>query len=230
MSRTIGNKNTVSTTSASGIFDLREQELYKLSNTWPSIVEPIVFSDNFESYTGWLTYGTGTVSQSSTRAYEGTFSLIKSAGSLGNGGYKILGVTLTKPYTLEYWAYSVSPRTALSDRVSIVDSNNNGYGVSVSDANSKIERVTGINNNTSIEVLDISTAILNTRTDNVWYRVKFTANADNTFTLTTYNLAGTVLVNVTSSVDTTTTSFDRILIAGGNTYHIDNIRIWNSIV
>lgn len=208
----------------SGVWNI--QAAYE--EVYSNLVLQPVFTDTFETYSGWSTYGTGVIQVSSTRAYEGTQSILKT-GAQGdpNGGFKLLGTTLGRPFTLECWIYSVGPRSVgTSDRIFISDSSYNGYGFNVNSGSSiNVERRTG----------GTGTALTNstswTRTDNVWFRVKLVANVDNTFTMTVFNAAGTQLATVTSVADTTYTGgFDRIVIVGGYDYHVDNIRIWNGVV
>ena len=176
--------------------------------------------DNFETFTGWTTYGTGAVSQSSTQAYSGTYSLAKTTNSDPNGGFKLLDVPVIRStMRIEAWIYSESGRSALGDRISLVDRNFNGYGLAISSTAITVDRRdAGIGTT-------VSTAA-HTRTDNVWYRVEFISNVDNTFTINAYSAAGSLLSTVTSVADTTHPGpFDRVLIAGGLTYYVDELTV-----
>jgi hypothetical protein len=180
----------------------------------------VVFYDDFETFGGWITQGSGTVSQSSTQKYSGSFSAIKNTANDQNGAYKFLSAPVQRNFVLECWIYSESPRVGGgADRISILDSSNNGYGIQITATALGIERRDAI-----VGTLFSSQAY--TRTENVWYRVVFTANSNNTFTLTTFDVSGNQIDTITSSADTTHTgSFDRVAILGGFVYYVDEMSI-----
>jgi hypothetical protein len=184
----------------------------------------VLLYDNFETFTGWTTYGTGAVSQSSTQAYSGTYSLAKTTSGDPNGGFKLLDVpAIRSTIRIEAWIFSESPRVGgTRDKISIVDSNFNGYGISLS--------------GTGFDTLDVerrtagpATVIASTtlvKPENTWYRVEFISNVDNTFTVNAYSDTGSLLGTLTSGADTTHTGpFDRVLVAGGYNFYVDELTV-----
>jgi hypothetical protein len=181
----------------------------------------VVFFDDFETFSGWATVGTGVVAQSSAQAYEGTFSALKNTSGDPNGAYKLLDAPVYRNFTLETWIYSVEPRAGGgADRISIVDSAGNGYSFFTDSTSLKVDRRTGY----AATQLGTLTAI--TRPSNAWYRIVFTALPNNTFVVDAYNSAGTLLGQYISPVDTNYTGpFDRVAILGGSAYHVDNLSV-----
>lgn len=179
-----------------------------------------VLSESFETFSDWITVGTGTVSQSSTQAYEGTFSALKNNTNDPNGAYKLFSESVQRNFVMEAWIYSVEPRASgTADRISIVDSSGNGYGFNTGGSSFGIETRTAY---TGSGVLGTATAW--TRPSNAWYKFVMTARSDNTFDAETYDNTGSFLASYSSPVDSTHTgSFDRIAILGGRDYHVDNL-------
>ena len=184
----------------------------------------VLLYDNFETFTGWNTYGTGVISQSSTQARTGTYSLYKTTSGDPNGGFKLLDVpAIRSTIRIEAWIFSESPRVGgTRDKISIVDSNFNGYGISLS--------------GTGFDTLDVerrtagpATVIASTtlvKPENTWYRVEFISNVDNTFTVNAYSDTGSLLGTLTSGADTTHTGpFDRVLVAGGYNFYVDELTV-----
>ncbi len=89
-----------------------------------------IFFDNFETWSGWTTYGLGGVSQSSNYHVDGLYSAYKSANGDPNGVVKQLPSTLSRstPFVVE--AYVLRPYTTGYDwdRFGVVDPYGNGYG------------------------------------------------------------------------------------------------------
>lgn len=179
----------------------------------------IVFYDNFETFTDWVTYGSGVVSQSSDQAYSGTYSLKKSTNADPNGAYKLLDSPVTRNYTIEAWIFSPPRASSAADRIWIGDSSGNGYGFNRGSTTIGVERRNG-GTGTNL------TSNSNTRTNEVWYRVVFTANADNTFTVSVYNADGSLRISFTSiSNSQFTGEFDRIYVSGGFDYFVDELKV-----
>lgn len=215
----IGDISTTSLTSAKGVWGSRDQYLASKNGIWPKTPDT-VFVDTFETFTGWVTQGSGIVTQSSAQAYEGSFSALKSTAGDPNGAYKLLDITVNRDYLLDVWIYSVEPRAGgAADRISIVNSTGNGYGLFFNATAINIER------RDAYGAFVISTTSW-TRTGNSWYRATFQAFTNNTFTLTARDITGTVLGSITSTVDSTYAGpFDRVAILGGSDYHVDNLVI-----
>jgi hypothetical protein len=121
---------------------------------------------------------------------------------------------------MEVWIYSDSIRTgAVNDRIAIVDSSYNGYGINIGPTAINIDR-------RNAAVASTISTVAYTRTDNVWYRVEFISNVNNTFTVNVYSDTGSLLGTLTSEADTTHTGpFDRVLVAGGVDYYVDDLTV-----
>lgn len=206
-----------------GIVDYQE---FTASGTW---INPIntygnlnrIFYDDFETFTGWTTVGTGTVAQSSSQKYAGSFSAVKSAGGDPNGAYKLLGKEVYRKWKIEVWFYRETSAGS-ADRIAIVNSAGDGYGFYNGSTVSVIERRDDY-------VATALTAPAATRPFATWYRSVFEAFSDNTFTLTNYNADGTLINTVTSTADATYPGpFDRIAILGGATYYVDELTVYSA--
>ena len=193
-----------------GVWNLDAQFLSKAPTT--------VFTDTFETFTGWVTVGSGVVSQSSAQAYEGSFSALKSTNDDPNGAYKLLTETVNRHYLMDVWLYSVEPRAGGgSDRMAVVDSSGNGYGFLTGGTTFRVERR---NSYSGVEI----TSTTFTRPSNAWYRLSLQAFPDNTFSLIARDSSGATLASLTSSADATHSGpFDRVAILGGRNYHVDNL-------
>lgn len=181
-----------------------------------------VLFDDFETFSGWTTVGSGSVSQSSAQAYQGSFSAIKTTNNDPNGAYKLLSSPVYREFILEAWLYSVEPRAGGgADRISIVNASGNGYGFNSSSSVLRSEI------RTAYAGSDFSSADASwSRPANTWYRVVMTALANNTFTANAYNTSGSLLAAHTSIADTTHLGpFDRVAILGGNEFHVDNLTV-----
>jgi hypothetical protein len=203
-----------------GVTNKKNTGLWNLDSIFISKAPITVFTDTFETFTGWTTVGSGVLSQSSTQAYAGTYSAYKTTNGDPNGAYKLLDATVNREYRLEAWIFSEEPRAGGgADRISIVDASGNGYGYR--DGGSAF----GVETRTAYTGSDIlGTAGTWTRPVNAWYRIVLEAKSDNTFTVSTYDSSGTLLGTYTSPVDTTHSGpFDRVAILGGNDYYVDNL-------
>jgi hypothetical protein len=122
-----------------------------------------VFTDDFSTFTGWSDYGTGSVEQSNLQANSGTYSLRKINNNHPNGAIKPMGTTVLRNFTSEGWIYRPSTATGgARDRIALLNSSNDGYGLNISGNNISIERYDGTSNTTVS-----STANWN-RTDDEW--------------------------------------------------------------
>jgi hypothetical protein len=193
-----------------GVWNLDAQFLSKAPTT--------VFTDTFETFTGWVIVGTGVVSQSSAQAYEGSFSALKSTSGDPNGAYKLLTETVNRHYLMDVWLYSVEPRAGgAADRISVVDSSGDGYGFFTTGTTLRVER------RDSYSGVEITSTTF-TRPSNAWYRLSLQAFPDNTFTLLARDISGSVLGSLTTSADATHSGpFDRVAILGGSDFHVDNL-------
>ena len=177
-----------------------------------------VFSENFETFSGWTTLTSGTVTQSSAVPYQGSFSGLKGTAGDPSGAYKLLTSTVDRLYILDAWIYSVEPRAGDGqDSIAIVNSSGDGYGFSIQSTTGQIVRRTAY-------VRTTIGSYSYPRSGNVWYRVTFQALSDNRFSLVIRNASGIELVSLTSEVDITHSGpFDRVAILGGFQYYVDNL-------
>jgi hypothetical protein len=195
-----------------GVWNLNGPFLLKAPTT--------VFSENFETFSGWTTLTSGTVTQSSAQAYEGSFSGLRSTAGDPSGAYKLLTSTVNRLYIVDAWFYSVEPRAgAAADSIAIVNSSGNGYGFQINATSIVIER-------RDAYVRTTLSSLSATRTGNVWYRATFQALSDNTFSLVIRDASGAQLASLVSTADFTHSGpFDRVAILGGFNYHVDNLVI-----
>lgn len=184
--------------------------------------EVIDFYDDFETFTGWTTQGTGTVTQSSAQAYAGTYSAYKQTNGDPNGAYKLLTNSVSRNYTLECWIFSEGSRSVGgSDKIAIVNSSGSGYNLRIDASTIYVEVRTNWSTATTFS------SASSTRINNVWYRVVFIAYTDSTFRLEVYNSTGTQIGLISQSISNTTHSgpFDRVAILGGYPYYVDNLKV-----
>lgn len=220
MSRNIGYKQTATTDAANGMWDLRQQLRNKRDSSWPY---PIVFFDDFETFTGWTTVGTGVVSQSSTQAYSGTYSAYKTTNGDPNGAYKLLDRSINREFVLTAWIWRESDTGGTLDRLALVDSSGNGYGLATfASSTLQIERRDAYSGNSINTYSPSWTRPVNT----AWYKVEFIGNSDNTFTFNIYDDSGAFQDGFTSSADATYSGpFDRVAILGGYPFYVDDLRV-----
>lgn len=194
--------------------------VWNLSGPYLAKAPTTVLSESFDTFTGWVTVNSGTVTQSSAQAYEGTYSALKSTANDPSGAYKLLSEPVQRNFVLSAWMYSVDPRAGGgADRISIVDASGNGYGYRDGTTATGVEV-----RNAYVGSNILGTATTWTRPSNAWYKIVMTARSDNTFDVETYDNTGTFLAAYSSPADTTHTgSFDRVAILGGNDYHVDNL-------
>lgn len=181
------------------------------------------YDEIFEDYkfdSGWNNYKSGAVTQSTEEIKYCPASLKKINNNDPNGGWKSLGQTIGRNYVFEGWIYRPSSYSGgACDRLAISDSNFNGYGFGTCGDNVFIERR---DNGTGQSLKSASW----TRTNDVWYRFRFKANSDNTFTITFYDENGTQLTSLTSDPDTTYSgNFDRVVVHGGHEYYVDGLSV-----
>lgn len=212
---TVGNSTTYTKTGKLGVLSLNSVAESKQGH--------IVFYDNFETFTGWTTQGSGTVVQSSNTSVSGTYSAYKTTNGDPSGAYKLLNDYVYRNWILEVWTNRDFLSGSDSDRISIIDSVGNGYGISFYATGNSVERrdaytgtgITGATGSSSM-----------TRDLDTWYKIRLTSNPDYSFTITTYSAAGSLLQTLTTVADTAYYGpFDRIAILGGYAYYVDDIKI-----
>ena len=185
-----------------------------------------VLEDNLEVFSGWSDFGSGTFTQSSTRSFNGTYSGLRDTAAHGNGGVKLLSEPISRPYRMEMriWTDDSIRGTTNADRIGVLNSSLEGYGPRVDADNIGTETYNGAYNSNAT----ISTSAFS-KPQSQWYKMVFEANADDTFTTTTYLEDGTLVGSHTTAPDTTYTgTFDRIAIGGGYPYYVDDISIYGT--
>ena len=194
----------------------------------------VVFSDDFETFSGWSPVSAGSVSQTLDQARSGSSSALKHANADPNGAYKMLDSAVSRNFELEAWVRSSDPRSGgPADRISIVDADGDGYGFNIGGPSYALDVRTGYS----------GAAIAGTtwaRPENGWYRVVFRALPDNTFRITLFDSSGAELSSHNFAAETTHSGpFDRIAILGGHDFYVDDLKVttfdaeapfWNSAV
>ena len=182
-----------------------------------------LYTEVFEDYkfdSGWSNYKNGVVNQSTLEMKYCPASLEKTTNNDSNGGWKSLNQSVDRNYYFEGWIYRPSNYTGgAQDRLAISDSNFNGYGFAVTGSKVTIER------RDAGKAKSISSTNW-TRQNDVWYRFRFQANSDNTFTIHLYDENGTEELALTSNTDTKYSgNFDRVVVHGGHEYYIDGLSV-----
>ncbi|WP_297436311.1 DUF2341 domain-containing protein [Thermococcus sp.] len=182
------------------------------------------FFNDFETWNGWVQYGSGVVKQVNDNfEYGGSHAAEKTSNNDPNGAYKSLGRVFRRAeyggLILEYWDNRVRDTGGNLDRVGLIDDNGNGYGAVLN----------AINGNIRIDVRSSYRGFTKARVNanlntNTWYFVRFEILSDGSLILNVYDTSGN-LVKETSYTDTSYTDFTRVYIFGGQTYHVDDIRV-----
>lgn len=189
-------------------------------STTSSGSDTFIFFDDFETFTGWSDYGTGTFSQSSDFAYQGTYSGIKDTANDPNGGTKAIGSTVGRDVMFEFFAYRDSGYSGgATTRLGIEDDSYNGYSLNVNHGGEVVQvdkRTAGAgsaNNSTAIgDSLKDAWFIGQLEFDNSSVTARVLDTSYSSYASTSYS-------------DTTTTSFTTVAIRGGYEYYLDLARI-----
>ncbi|MHA1842397.1 MAG: hypothetical protein ACTSYW_10525 [Candidatus Heimdallarchaeota archaeon] len=202
----------------------KKRFVYKLyySDTGTSLPSISSFlEDTFETFTGWNAYGDGNISQSSEKAFAGTYSLKKSSNNDPNGGYKLLGLTVERGIAVTGWIYRPSGGSGgTNDCITLEDSSYNGYGINVDHSNNELK----IDKRTNATATTVASTPFDPPEDS-WYQFKFYINTDGTLDLYIFNTAGVELARLEDINDDTYSTFDRVVIRGGYDYYVDNLEI-----
>jgi len=176
------------------------------------------FFDDFDIWSGWGIYGSGSVNQ---YTINGDLVLRKSDNNDPNGGWKSLGFTVSD-FILVYRDYrrTGDPQSGTLNRVSLEDSGWNGYGIrrtgyTYGSGNFYIER----RDNAGATTLTADTATM--PMDN-WYTLILTKNGNN-FNAKIYNENG--LIKEITASDSTYSSFNRVVVRGGYTYYLQFVGV-----
>lgn len=184
-----------------------------------------VLGDDFETWSGWSAYGSGTVAQSNAAQHRGQYALLKSTNADPNGGYKLLGSSVSRDWRIDTWVMSTASGQAAS--LGIENSSYNGYSLSVTFG-------TGTNNlviqkRTAGVAATLGTAGSYTLNTNTWYHVVFGSNGSaNSLTLQILDANSNVAGSATATDTTYTGANDRVVVHGGFPYYVDDLNIYNS--
>jgi len=184
------------------------------------------FFDDFEVWSGWTQYRSGIVQQvSDDFEYGGSYAAEKTGYNDPNGAYKSLGRIFYRNNTyggliLEYWDQRVQDTGGNLDRVGMINDSGYGYGAVLNTINHYIQ-------------IDVRKAYRGFRNalvrngyivTNTWYRVRFEILANGSLVMKVYDYWGDLIAS-TSYTDTSYNEFTRVYIFGGQTYHIDALRV-----
>jgi len=182
----------------------------------------IIFSDDIEEYSGWKNYKKGMIEQSDDFSFKGKFSLKKDKHGDYHGGFKKLNQQTGLGIIFSGWIYrSTAPSDSFGDRLAIEDDDFCGYGFCVDHDSKRVwieRRDKGIGSPISTKVdLDLS--------KNTWYHFNFYMNTGGKFDLKIYDYTGKEISSLSSNVDTNYKQFKQVVIHGGFTYYIDELKI-----
>lgn len=179
-----------------------------------------IFYDDFETFSGWTTQGSGSVVQDSTQKYEGTYSGHKITNNDPSGAYKAIGSTLGRGFVFEAYVNRNSGYTGgASDRVGVIDGSGNGYGYNYTHSSATI----GIDERASYNGTVNGSTSASPSITNSFTLDQLVVPASGAITASRY-VSG-ALSGTTSFTDATVNSFTRVYIFGGNDYWVDAMRI-----
>lgn len=179
-----------------------------------------VLTDTFETFTGYNTYGSGNFVSSTAQARSGVRSGLKTGNNDPNGGWKLLPSTVTGSFTMEIWVYRPTGFLGGSiDRVGLEDAAFNGYSFRVDHNGNTL----GIDRRTAGLPATIGSTVAFNPPEDTWYRLEL-VKSGSSLTVNAYNGGGTILAS-TSATDSTTNSFDRVVVHGGWDYYVDDLRV-----
>lgn len=185
-----------------------------------------VFYDNFEKFIGWENYGKGKVVQSSDFSHTGKYSLKKDEANDPDGGYKTFDREIGSGFVFSGWVYRPSEyKGGAWDRLAIENSHCDGYGFTVAHNRKTIwieRRVKGISNPKSNTISDVVPFKLPM---DQWYEFKFFIKKEGKLELKIFNTSGVEVIKIKDVCDNTYNSFDRVVIHGGFSYYVDELKI-----
>jgi hypothetical protein len=181
-----------------------------------------IFFDDFDNWNGWTNYGSGSVSQ---YKYNGDYVLEKSDNCDPNGGYKLLGTTVSNFKLIVKERRDAEGSDCPYDRYGLEDDNWNGYGIyrkgyTTSTGYFGWERrdnANGVNQHYTI---------LNQPYKD-WYITEL-KRYGSSINATLYKGDRTLIGYETGS-DSSYSSFDRVVIRGGRPYYVEWIAVANYV-
>lgn len=185
-------------------------------------ISEIVFQDIFDTDAGWEQYKEGHVSISNEiPPFTGKFCLKKDRRNDPHGGSKKFNKTIGLGFTFSGWIYRPSgTKGGVGDRLSVEDSNFNGYGFCVAHKTNIVQIERRDNGSATL----IGNRILSKLPEDEWYQFEFLSSIDGKFVLFLNNSHGSRLLGI-AAVDSKYTQFDRITVHGGHQYYIDNLEV-----
>jgi len=180
-----------------------------------------LFFDDLETWSGWVDYGTGNVTQDNTRAYEGTYSAHKTTSNDPNGAYKDIGQTLGRDIALEFRVNRNSGYSGgAADRIGLIDNSGNGYGWYFTHSSDYVRT----ERRDAYAGAAIASSGVVTDEMDAWSKGIYILLSDGTTRAIRYLSDGTLAGNISGS-DSTYSSFTRVYIFGGYDYWVDQIFI-----
>jgi len=177
------------------------------------------FYDDFNSWSGWVQYGSGIVSQDC--ATFGFCTLKKDTYCDPYGGYKEVGIVINYPFIFEARIYRSYLSGCDADRLGIIDDKGNGYGIYIDHSTSSF--TLRFDKRSSYTPTSTYLTTLSLLLFKKWYRIKWYWNNGN-MEFYVLNDNGDILTHKTV-IDTSYSLFTRVYIFGGYTYFVDWIRI-----
>lgn len=179
-----------------------------------------IFFDDFTTFSGWSTYGSGVISQDLT-SIPGSALLAKTINCDPNGGFKLLNQTLNsfRLITREIRLNEGGSSCGLQ-RYGLENASFNGYTINRSADHNNTGRFGYERRNNGNGSNSNTTNLFQPR--NNWYRTELrhcSANSNN-MSATLYNDDRSV-VGSTNGTDNTYSSFDRVIVHGGRPYYLD---------
>ena len=183
----------------------------------------VILRDRFDGFSDWRQYGVGSVSQSNEiTPYSGTFCLKKDGANDPNGGFRELGRQTGVGLVLAGWIWSPQSRAGgMCDRLALENSGFDGYGFAVDHSSNKVcieRRDNGF-------AAAIGETVSFTPPSGQWYRFKFHIKIGGGLLLMLYGRSGEELLRTPEVLDDKHTSFDRVVVHGGFTYYVDDLKI-----
>jgi len=185
----------------------------------------LLFHDTFTTFEGWEQYGSGQVSHSSDLSHTGRFSLKKSS-QIGkgdpNGGFKEIGRSIGLGIAFSGWIYRPDQKTrGNADRLAMEDCNFNGYGFAVGHFNDEV----WIERRQQGKPQRLGELFTCSLPRGEWYQFEFLMKAQGEFQLRFYDHSGSEIYTSPTVSDSKYNSFDRIVVHGGFTYYVDDLKI-----
>jgi hypothetical protein len=182
----------------------------------------VVFKDDFEIPAGWESYGYGSVIHSSDYSRSGNYSLKKDANNDPHGGYKIIPRPIPLGFVFSGWIYRSSDGAQNVDRLAIENAEFNGYGFYVDHRRNEF-RIERRDKGRPSQIVDSKKINVQKMTDR-WYQFLFQVKTDGTLELCLKDSSGDQIAKMTAN-DTKYGTFDRVVVHGGYSYYVDDIKI-----